>query len=144
VQADFLLPTNNFVSLQFTVPANYFSGTNLNVYGSYSLAESSSGYSAPVSMSVSTKCGDFSSPTDVGGSSVVCRINLAGSDNGLTWYGNNPACQLQNGQTYFFNFINADISNVTANGGGTAKTSKTAKCGSTCEDNIANAPKSWH
>ena len=139
-----LLPTSNFVSLAFTVPHTFFSGVNLNVYGNYTISESTSGYSAPISMSISTKCGDFSSPTDTG-STVVCRGNKLISDNALTWYSTGTACKLQNDGQYFLNIINADIQNVTANGGGTATSSANAKCtGGKCSDVIANGIGSWH
>jgi hypothetical protein len=139
----FLLPTGNFVSMAFTVPHNFFTGLNLSVYGQYTVSESTSGYSAPISMSISTKCGDFSSPTDVG-SSVICRQNLLVSDHTLTWYSTGSICALHDDQAYYLNFINADIRNVTPNGGGTATTSSTTKCTSgKCSDVFANGIGSW-
>jgi hypothetical protein len=94
-------------------------------------------------MSISTKCGDFSSETATG-SSVVCRGNLLTSDSAIAWYGPNSAtCALTAGTPYFLNIINADVSNVAPNGGGSATSSKTSKCTDKCSDVIYNGIGRW-
>lgn len=137
----FVLPSTSYISLAFTVPSTFYTGVNQNSYGSYRV--SISGYTAPISMSISTNCGDFSSPGS-SGSSVVCRGNLliGNGTSGIT-YGNGQECPLTDGQSYFLNFINADVKNVTATGG-TATTSANSKCtGGKCTDVFTNAPNSW-
>jgi hypothetical protein len=139
------LATSNYVSAAFTVPANYMTGAPSNRYGQYYLNPSS--YSkAPVSMTISTTCGDFSNPS-ASGSTVVpgCYKNKAGADTSIVVWENpahtSPTCALQDGQTYYLNFINADITNVTPGGHGTATTTKGAAgstCTSACMDPIAN------
>jgi hypothetical protein len=140
---EFLVPQTNYISLAFSVPPTFFTGANLDAFGSYTV--SISGYSAPISMSISTKCGDFSPPGSTG-SSTICRGNLqiGNGSGGVTW-GTGQQCPLSDNGSYFLNFINADITNVTANGGGTAKTSANKNCsGGKCEDVISNGPAAWH
>jgi hypothetical protein len=139
-----VLPTSNYVSAAFTVPAGYMAGAPANRYGQYRL-NASQYTKAPVSMTISTSCGDFSNPATHPTSTVVpgCYKNKAGADSQiLDW--ESPAlgttCALQDGTTYYMNFINADITNVTP-GGGTATTTKAAAgstCTTSCVDPIAN------
>lgn len=136
------MPLSAYMSLQFTVPSPYFSTAPSTLYGEYSVGET--GYSAPISMTISTKCGDFSQP-GTSGSTVVagCYRNMFASTQYLFWKNKAGSCQLQDGQTYFLNIINADISNVTASGG-TAASSKNSQCTQTsCTDPLANGPGNW-
>jgi hypothetical protein len=161
----FHLPVANYISLQFTVTADALSAPtqgNQAMYGRYMIGEDTSagGIKPPLSMSISTRCGDFSPPGSAG-STVVgqCLVNKAGADGGLAWRKTGPAtaktCVLVPG-TYYLNLINADVSEVTANGG-TAATTKNAMdnypglknhhataCGSDgCDVEVANGPGSW-
>jgi PKD repeat protein len=142
--ADILLGTNKYVSLQFTVPAGFMEQYPSGVYGKYTLNTSS--YSAPVGMTISTQCGDFSDPSVYPSTSKVvsgCLVNNLNSTNGALRWANTGACTLQDGATYFLNMINADISTAQPAGGGTLTSSKTVKCGSTCSDPLRNGPHSW-
>jgi hypothetical protein len=113
------LPTNKYMSMQFTVPAGYFERTGIlpTTYGKY--YNQNTPPVAAVSMTISTSCGDFS-PSTLGGSSVVtgCYLNLASPQTAMFWHTpSGPTCKLQDGATYFLNFINASILNVTPIGG---------------------------
>jgi hypothetical protein len=119
----FNIPSAQFYSLAFTVPAGYSaSHPQSDFYGLYSIGQS--GYSVPVSMTISTKCGDFSNPVSGGGaSSVICYGDKVKNNGFLqAWYvnGNGTSCNLVDGKQYFLNLINADITGVVPNGGGTA------------------------
>ncbi len=136
------LPVSTYMSLQFTVPSPYFSTAPSTLYGEYSVGET--GYSAPISMTISSSCGDFSQP-GTSGSTVVagCYKNSITSTQYLFWKNQAGKCQLQDGQTYYLNIINADVSNVTANGG-TATSTKNTQCTATnCSVPLANGPGSW-
>lgn len=141
------LPTNQYISAQFTTPANFFnpSQTNFptNLYGEYSVGETQ--FSANYSMTISTSCGDFSAPG--GGSTVVpgCRVINANNSNPsfMAWTGSG-SCMLSAGQTYYLNIINANVSNVTPTGG-TATSTANSKCLSgVCGDPILNGPGTWY
>jgi hypothetical protein len=142
----FTLPNNLYVSLQFTVPSNFFDLQPPGFVGQYTIGEGTSGYSAPISMSISTTCGDFSSPT-ITGSTVLanCWKNNKVSDEGIVWHPDGTTgsglCKLQEGKTYYLNFINANVSNVPPLGLGSASSTKTSHCFSgTCSDPISNGP----
>jgi len=145
----FSLPYANYVSMAFTVPSGFVStwpGPG-PLYGDYSVG--TSGYSAPISMTISTSCGDFANPATNPSSTVVsgCYTNKAIAG-GLTQWRNNTKCILSDSTTYYFNIINADISAVTpATGGvagGTAASTKNANCsGTNCNDPIENGPGAW-
>jgi hypothetical protein len=138
------LPTNRYVALAFTVPQRFFetAPNNTGVYGIYSL--NASQFTVPASMSISTKCGDFSPPG--GASSTVCVKSNMVSDAHFVWTSTTgSSCQLRSGQPYFLNIINAKVENVTANGGGSAtSTSNIAKCpASICVDTPTNLGGTW-
>jgi hypothetical protein len=139
--ADFDMPTNKYMSLQFTVPAGFMETV---VSGGYGL--NASGFSAPVSMTISdgaAPCGDFSNPATNPTSKVVsgCWKNNMGQSGTLAWQGTGgTSCLLQDNHTYFLNIINADISNANPAGTANLTSSKTANCGTTCSDPIRNKP----
>jgi hypothetical protein len=133
------LPINNYVSMQFTVPPSY---PTTAVYGDYTYGETQS--SAPVAMTISTSCGDFS-PQGAAGTTVVagCYVGRVIPDYFLQWT-TQGTCKLTPGSTYFLNYIAAEVQNVTPNGGGSASSTKTSKClGSACPIPIQNGPGSW-
>ena len=144
----FNLPVSNYVSLQFTVPSGFFSGARAPspLTGDYTIG--SSAYSAPISMTISTSCGDFANPATNPSSTVVsgCFTNKAGSGGIAQWRSNNR-CILSDQATYYLNIINADISAVTpATGGvagGTAASTKNAQCSTTCSDPVENGIGTW-
>jgi hypothetical protein len=124
------VPTNKYMSQQFSVPAGYMAGAPSTAYGRYAIGTSSN--STSISMSISTKCGDFSNPaTYPTTSSVVpgCWINLGSPGGFVQWVktATSGACVLTDGQTYFVNYINADVSQVTPTGG-TAASDQNANC----------------
>jgi hypothetical protein len=136
--------TNAYISAMFQVPSSYMGSLPS---GSQRLGQfliNNSGFSkAPVSMTISTSCGDFSNPANFPGTSTVvpgCYLNAGTS---LVWENpqhNSPTCVLQDGGTYFLNIINANVSNITPTGG-TATTTKGAtgaSCGTACTDPITN------
>jgi hypothetical protein len=143
--AQFTLPTSNYMSLQFTVPNGFIStwpGPG-PLYGDYSVDQS--GYNAPITFTISTTCGDFANPATNPTSTVVsgCYTNKA-QGGGVTQWRNDTRCILSDNTTYFLNIINADVTNVTANGGGTAASTKNANCSaSTCNDPIEDGPGTW-
>ncbi len=141
------LPNNKYMSMAFTVPANYMTAPNAPnpLYGEYTVGET--GVSAPITMTISTSCGDFSNPATNPTSTVGpnCYRSLANADGILFWSKNTSStCILSNNTTYYFNIINADTTSVTAGGGGTASSSKNSKCSAgTCTDPIQNGPGTW-
>ena len=138
----FSVRSDGYVSAGFKPAANYFTASNTpaNLYGELFVAETF--YTAPVSMTISTSCGDFSNPLS-GGSTVVrgCYLNSGAADSFIYWQnpGANHTCVLTGGTQYYLNIINADIGNVTPTGG-----SATSTCtGSSCTDPISNGPGTW-
>lgn len=138
------LPNGKYVSLVFQVPNGYLAGKPDTILGQYSVG--SSGYSAPVSMTISTTCGDFSNPTTNPTTSTVvpgCYKNKSLSPGGIVWR-KTGSCALQDGKTYYLNFINADISNLLPNGQGTAISTRNSQCpAGSCSDPIDNGPGNW-
>jgi hypothetical protein len=140
------LPTNKYVSAKFHVPAGFLAGFPTGVFGDYTM--NNSNFTATVSMTISTTCGDFAYPVTAPTSSVVpgCWRNKQPVGGLLQWR-KDTTCVLQDNHDYYFNFINADVSAIQAlNGstaGGTASSTKNANCGSSCSDPIANSPNSW-
>ena len=66
----------------------------------------------------------------------------------LIWHDNDSSsCVLQNGQTYFLNLINADVSLILPNGAGSAASYKDrdlSKCSqSNCNNGLQNGPGSF-
>ncbi|MHB8679727.1 MAG: hypothetical protein ACYC7G_08335 [Rudaea sp.] len=147
--AVFPLPTSNYIALQFTVPNNFMAGYTLTsppLYGEYSI--NTSGYQAPIGMTISTACGDFSDPGKYPSTSTVvqgCFLNNGVSTTGaVVWFKpGQGTCALQDNHTYYLNIVNADISTAQPAGGGSMASTKTSKCGTGCTDPIANNPGSW-
>lgn len=138
------LPTNKYVSLAFTVPTGYLAG-HAGGWGQYSLNQSA--YSAPVSMTISTKCGDFSNPASDSGSTVVpgCYGNLGTTSSAyvIAWH-QSGLCQLTDGQKYYFNYINADITNAKSDNSGSITSSANGRCNASgCTDGVTNGPGTW-
>ena len=143
----FLLPTSNYLSMKFKVPANFMTAANKPnpLYGAYESGET--GNKANYSITISTTCGDFSNPTTYPSTSTVvpgCWKNKLATKGLLQWNSTGASCVLQNNVNYYLNFINADISLVQPNGGGTAASTKTSGCtNSSCELPIYNGPGTW-
>lgn len=145
------LPVSNYLAEQFTVPANYFTASNAPnpLYGNYTVSETA--FTANVSMTISTACGDFSNPSVYPRTSTVvpgCYMNRGVADSLIQW--SKPAgssnCLLSSGGTYFLNIINANVTNVTPSGG-TASSTKNSHCTTSpavCTATIANGYGSWN
>lgn len=136
------LDNNKYISAQFHVPQNYMTAANApaNLYGEYTIGETDA--SAPVTITISTQCGDFAPPAS--GSSVVpgCYKNKLVADQFLAWT-KSSSCALQNDTTYYLNIINADVANLTPTGG-TATSTANAQCsGGHCTVPVSNGPGSW-
>ena len=139
----FSLRKDGYISAGFKPAANYFSASNApaNLYGEIYVAPTN--FTAPVSMTISTNCGDFSTP-GTSGSSVVdgCYGNLTGADQAaVVWQkaGTGHTCVLTGGTQYYLNIINADISGVTASGGSAVPTCTSPSC----TDPVSNGPGNW-
>jgi hypothetical protein len=114
------LPITNYISMQFTLPPGFIENAPA---GYYQWLESigETGDDTKVSMTISTSCGDFSSPTS-GGSSVVknCYKTNLKFNGGIQFFAQgDPAsqCVLSDGVPYYVNIINADVSGITPTGG---------------------------
>lgn len=140
--ADFQMPTNKYLSLQFTVPAGFMETVNYGTYGF-----NTSGFIAPGSFTISTKCGDFSNPVSYPSTSTVlsgCWQNMINSQGMLVWYGSTGStCKMQDSKTYFLNIINADISNADPAGSANLTSTKNANCGTACGDPVRNGSISF-
>ena len=143
--ADFNLFTSSYIALQFTVPNGFMANyTGSDLWGRYSL--NTTGFSAPISMTISTACGDFSNPSTYPTTSKVvsgCWLNSSQSSGALTWTKSDGTCELKDNTTYFLNIVNADISTAQPAGAGSMASTKNAKCGTSCSDPIVNGPGSW-
>ncbi|HZP65677.1 MAG TPA: hypothetical protein VFB32_05155 [Rudaea sp.] len=142
------LPTNKYISAQFTVPANYFTAANAPnpLYGYYGLNET--GDQASVSLTISSTCGDFSSPS-AQGSTVVAgcfgthNLPITPSSGVLQW-NRTGSCVLTSGQTYYLNIIPANVTNVLPGGAGTATPVDTSGCVSgVCSIPLGNMQGTW-
>lgn len=143
-QIIFSVPTSGFVSLGFTVPAGFSAQQLAGFQGLYELSSGSSGWSAKTSLTISTKCGDFSAPGS--GGSTLCYGNaLAQSGFILFVVDNSKTCNLTDNTQYYLNFINANVAGVGPNGTGSATSTANANCtGSSCVDTIQIVGKNWH
>jgi hypothetical protein len=143
-QIIFSVPTSGFVALSFTVPAGFAAQQLPGFQGLYELSSGSSGWSAKTTLTISTKCGDFSAPS-VSGSTTLCYGNAL-AQSGFILYGvdGSRTCNLTDNTQYYLNFINANVANVGPNGTGTATSTANANCtGSTCVDTIQIVGKNW-
>jgi len=130
------LPLNKYVSAAFTVPSS-IDMTSLR--GEYSIEAAH--FSAPVSMSISTMCGDFGQFDAV---IANCLLNSASAGQSLSWQGaaDAQACVLQPGVTYYLNLINADISQL-ASTGIAVSTANAACTAAGCFVPLINGPGNW-
>jgi hypothetical protein len=132
------LRTNNYLALQFTVPKPYFSASNVPnpLYGNQQIGQSS--WTVPVSMTIARACGDLGQlqPTTV---VPGCRINMAGANAFFSWSNSPGQCNLKDGETYYLNVIEADISSYPYR-----STAKAALCPQgACDTPFINGPGSW-
>ncbi len=112
------LPINNYISMAFTPPAGFYANAPIGWYLDYSVGTSFD--DTKVSMTISTSCGDFRPTT--GTSTVVknCyKVGVIAQGFLQTFAQGDPLsqCVLTDGQTYYWNIINANISGLTATGG---------------------------
>lgn len=127
-QPVFPLPSGNYIAQKLTVPAGYFAGAPSNIYGQYYIGSSQN--EGLVSMTISTKCGDFSNPANYPSTSTVvpgCYLNAGAAGNALTW-SKSYGCKLSDGQTYYLNMISAYITNITPTGGTAASVCASGNC----------------
>jgi hypothetical protein len=149
------LNINNYISMQFQAPAGFFANapgpTAKLPQGWYSWLEmGETGDDTKVSMTISTKCGDFLPTTDPA-SSVVKNCYVVGAIpfGGIQYYSHwaDPAsyCVLQDNTTYYFNIISANISNLTSTGGAASSyklgAGSQCKTKSSCQVPIENGPR---
>lgn len=142
--AVFNLPNDKYLSMKFTIPAAGMpNSATKKVYGTYNLNESS--FSVPVTMTISTACGDFSAPGST--STVLCTNPRAVPNNGL-FFVNYPIastsiCTLHNGGTYYLNVISATVTNGVAKSNAASGMLGTKRCiGSSCPVPLMNGPGS--
>ena len=142
------LPITKYISMQFTLPSGFVENAPA---GYYQWIESigETGDDTKISMTISTKCGDFSPTTD-SGSSVVknCYKTNLKFNGGIQFFAQgNPAtqCVLSDNVPYYVNIINADITNVTSTGGTAAsyRDGPGSKCAGlqSCDVPIYNGPR---
>lgn len=141
VVAAFALPVDRYASIGFVATPPYLASAATTLYGGYSIE--SSGNEAPLSMTISTSCGDFGqmSPSTI----VPGCVFEAAMSGTLTWRAPTAAgtCRLQDGRQYFLNLIDADISALDQPGG-TAVTTSNANCtGGACVVAVTNGPGNW-
>lgn len=109
-----MLPEDNYVALQFTVPDNFNSATQ----GSYALEESAvNDRPDMVSITISKRCGDFR-PAAVTPMTDRCILNASQLNGSIPWgnVGLTSRCQLQAGQTYYLNILYASLDDPTTSG----------------------------
>jgi hypothetical protein len=133
------LPINQYLSLAFHTaipPAKYFTASNVpsSLFGEYQVGSSS--FTATVSMTISTSCGDFGQSTTV---VPGCVLNKGGDSSFFQWQ-NAGTCVLHDNTQYYLNVINADISSFPAK-----STAKSSVCpGSSCTVPLINGPGDWN
>jgi len=137
----FTLNTHNYVSAAFTSTAPYIA-TTPTMQGQYFINES--GFTAAISMTISTKCGDFGqlSPTSV---VAGCKLNAGIAGSRLIWSGSGGTTgKLSDGVPYYLNVINANIGALTPGGSGVATSTAVSNCtGGACTIPLQNGPGSW-
>lgn len=124
------IPTNKYVSLQFTVSGSYL--------GAYLVGQT--GYSAPFSATLSLNCGDFSSP-GAAGSTVLpgCYKNRMQAGGGIAWNTRGKGCVLPAGVVYL-NLGNFDISTIGPGSTGYATSTQNDQCKAhACSDPVLNS-----
>jgi hypothetical protein len=146
-----ILPINNYISMQVQAPAGFFSGASADWRSKIGVGTTDD--DAKASVTISRTCGDFSNPATDPGSSVVPGCYKVGviAEGGVVFSSplGSVQCKLADlptGQYYYFNLINANITNVTSTGG-TASSYRdgpgsTCTGQSTCSVPIENGPVS--
>ncbi|MEO8459133.1 MAG: hypothetical protein ABI451_01275 [Dokdonella sp.] len=113
----------NFISAQFSVPANLISSNKSGL-----LHVEQTGFQGAISMTMSTKCGDF----DQSSSSIPAGCFKAGmlGDSSFYWttIGTPLKCQLTPGQTYYLNLIYTSTLANSATGAPLGASSCTGVC----------------
>jgi hypothetical protein len=122
-----MIPRNNYVSLKFTVPANF----NNDTRGRYRLEETTNATPGSVAdavlMTISKDCGDFGSPQSPMNANCIVDGNEL---NAVLPWGNvsqTSRCELAAGQTYYLNILHARRATPT-----------TSTCGQLCGNVIQN------
>jgi hypothetical protein len=123
-----MIQRNQYVALKFTVPA----ALPLQTWGQYRFEETQPG-TLRMSYTISKTCGDFSA-TPTAPLTSACIMNNGPVNSSLAWGywpGQAQLCQLVPGETYYFNIIQAPLSNLTNSG-----------CSGTCGNTIQNSKQS--
>ncbi|WP_257385675.1 hypothetical protein [Tahibacter caeni] len=105
-----MIQRNQYVSLKFTVPANFPNQT----YGQFRFEETQP-QTLRMSWTISKTCGDFSA-TPTPPLTSHCIMNNGPVNSTLMWgyyLGATTLCQLVPGETYYFNIIHAPLGNLT-------------------------------
>jgi hypothetical protein len=132
--------------MKFQPPPGFFLNAPIGWYQDYSVG--TTGDDTKVSMTISTACGDFR-PTS-GESTVVknCyKVGVVAQGFLQTFALGDPLskCVLADGQTYYWNIINANISGLTATGGTAAsyRDGPGSQCAgkSSCSVPLQNGPQ---
>jgi hypothetical protein len=130
-----ILPINNYISMQVQPSTGFFAGASA-IWRS-KIGVGTTDDDAKVSVTISRNCGDFSNPSTDLGSSVVPGCYKVGviAEGGIVSSSplGSTQCKLSDLpplQYYYFNLINANITNVTSTGG-TASSYRDGP-GSTC------------
>lgn len=124
------ISNNNFVALQYTVPAGYPSGAN-GKYGYFTLVDTN--YFGTTTIKVSKTCGDLAPTSAI---SPNCILNNAHGSGTFFWstYTSGPdyqaSCALTPGETYYMHIIHADLA---------APGTSTCPLG-VCSNSIQNGP----
>ncbi len=123
-QAFDVMPIANYISMQVQPPAGFFAGASADWWSK--IGPGTSNDDTKVSVTISTSCGDFSNPSTDSGSTVVpgCYKVGANAEGGvafsaapITGISKCVLADLPAGKSYYFNLINANITNVTSTGG---------------------------
>lgn len=118
-----MIPRNQYVSLKFTVPANFPNGT----YGQFRFEETQPA-TLRMSFTISKTCGDFSA-APVAPLNAGCIMNNGPVNSTLAWgyfLGATTLCPVAPGETYYMNIIHAPLGNLTNSG-------CTGTCGNTIQ-----------
>lgn len=115
-----------YISAQFTVRAE-----SVPKAGQLSITQTN--FQKPISMTISTRCGDFDQASH--NIPAGCARPMLRGEGFLAWEvaGTSSSCRLTVGQTYYLNLIYADLAN-SANG----KPLGSSTCQGQCSNNIKN------
>jgi hypothetical protein len=133
------LSTSKYIAAAFTSTSPYLTNSASNTYGNIDI--NSSSFTAAISMTISTACGDFGqiSPTTI---VPGCTKNKAIAGNIALEWTKSGSCKLQDGKPYYLNIISADISQLPT--GGVATSTANSTCtNSSCTVPLQNGPGNW-